>query len=913
MNAFLPADILIPKTDSMEKWAVIACDQFTSDKAYWERVRRNAEGAVSTINLILPEAELGTEQEAAHTAEINRTMADYMNRDVFTIYPNSYVYVERTLENGAIRKGLIGMVDLDAYDYTTGATSAIRATERTVPERIPPRQRVRRDAPIELPHILMLCDDHKKVLIEPIGAKKDSLKKLYDFDLMEASARVSGSFAQKLTELSLIYESYLSVCRNGRNDPVTRLLRLGEMLEQEPYAEGKTFYLDGFSDFTAAELRVLGTLMRSAEAVTVTLLSDGSRNTVFRTAEDTRLQLKTMAARMNVPVQMETVEKDSARPADTSFWLQRVFSSSAEIWPEEAPHIYLHRAETIEDECRFAASFVRQLTREGLRCREIAVAAADPETYLPLLRPIFTRAGIPSYYAGNTDILKKPLFSAILSAMIDQLGYGRDDRRLASVVLPAYDQILCRVDPGAWMKKCREVCCPAADTAAEQTIWGAFLMKTLRRTLLAAEENLTDALERMERDETLCGKYQKLFQDNLQSVRDLLQKTSWDDVCRSLIVSFGTLPPVRKECDADLQEKLKNIRKTALQDIRSVQAYFYADSAQVIADLRATSGPVFGLLDFVDAFDKAYQREKRRKKIFDFSDLEHQAIRLLTDCGTGRPTAAAQEIAQKYREILVDEYQDSNAVQEWIFQSVSHGGENLFLVGDVKQSIYRFRLAEPEIFLEKYARYAPQEKAVPGQPRKILLSENFRSRPEILEAVNDVFRLVMSPEAGDLAYGEEEALKPGRAFPPVPQSRVELHCIDLDVQTGDDEASPEKSRYEAAFVAQRIDRLLRDKTPVTDGETTRPARPGDIVILMRSPGRTASFYTEALAHYHIPSISDRGGSILETTEVQVLSAILAILDNPHQDIPLITAMLSPPPCLNGNCVADRRYGLSLPG
>lgn len=192
MNAFLPADILIPKTDSMEKWAVIACDQFTSDKAYWERVRRNAEGAVSTINLILPEAELGTELEAAHTAEINRTMADYMKNDVFTTYPNSFVYVERTLENGSVRKGLVGMVDLDAYDYTTGATSAIRATERTVPERIPPRQRVRRDAPIELPHILMLCDDHKKLLIEPISAKKNSLKKLYDFDLMEGGGHIAG-------------------------------------------------------------------------------------------------------------------------------------------------------------------------------------------------------------------------------------------------------------------------------------------------------------------------------------------------------------------------------------------------------------------------------------------------------------------------------------------------------------------------------------------------------------------------------------------------------------------------------------------------------------------------------------------------------------------------------------------------
>lgn len=192
MNAFLPADILMPKTDAMEKWAVIACDQFTSDQAYWDRVRKNAEGAVSTINLILPEAELGTEKEAEHTKVINETMAKYMAEDVFTTYANSLVYVERTLENGSIRKGLIGMVDLDAYDYSTGATSAIRATERTVPERIPPRQRVRRDAPIELPHILMLCDDHEKVLIEPVSEKKAQLEKLYDFDLMEGGGHITG-------------------------------------------------------------------------------------------------------------------------------------------------------------------------------------------------------------------------------------------------------------------------------------------------------------------------------------------------------------------------------------------------------------------------------------------------------------------------------------------------------------------------------------------------------------------------------------------------------------------------------------------------------------------------------------------------------------------------------------------------
>ena len=192
MNAFLPADILLPRDVPMEKWAVIACDQFTSDQKYWDRVRANAAGSPSTINLILPEAELGTPREAEHTALINRTMGEYLKNDVFVCYPHSLVLVERTLENGSVRLGLMGMVDLDAYDYSTGSTSAIRATEKTVVERIPPRQRVRRDAPLELPHILMLADDHDKVLIEPIAAKKDGLKKLYDFDLMEGGGHIAG-------------------------------------------------------------------------------------------------------------------------------------------------------------------------------------------------------------------------------------------------------------------------------------------------------------------------------------------------------------------------------------------------------------------------------------------------------------------------------------------------------------------------------------------------------------------------------------------------------------------------------------------------------------------------------------------------------------------------------------------------
>ena len=208
-NCFLPADILIPKNAEMEKWAVIACDQFTSQPAYWERVRKTAGDAPSTIHLILPEAELGSPEEGAHVEKIRQTMEEYLKQGVFQTYPHSFVYVERSLENGAIRKGLVGMVDLEAYDYSTGSTSPIRATEKTVVERIPPRMRVRRGAPLEFPHILMLVDDHKKVLIEPIGAKKCQMPKLYDFDLMEGGGHITGwlvsgadveAFEDRLTE-----------------------------------------------------------------------------------------------------------------------------------------------------------------------------------------------------------------------------------------------------------------------------------------------------------------------------------------------------------------------------------------------------------------------------------------------------------------------------------------------------------------------------------------------------------------------------------------------------------------------------------------------------------------------------------------------------------------------------------------
>ena len=194
MNIFRRAEILLPKTADLEKWAVIACDQFTSDPEYWKRVRETVGEEPSMIHMILPEAELESHGQASVDA-INANMIAYLNYGVFRAYPDAYIYVERTLVDGSIRPGLIGMVDLEAYDYHLGSVSPVRATERTVLERIPPRKMVRKDAALEFPHVLMLCDDDKFRLIEPIRDRKDRLQKLYDFDLMENGGHITGWLA----------------------------------------------------------------------------------------------------------------------------------------------------------------------------------------------------------------------------------------------------------------------------------------------------------------------------------------------------------------------------------------------------------------------------------------------------------------------------------------------------------------------------------------------------------------------------------------------------------------------------------------------------------------------------------------------------------------------------------------------
>ncbi len=246
-----------------------------------------------------------------------------------------------------------------------------------------------------------------------------------------------------------------------------------------------------------------------------------------------------------------------------------------------------------------------------------------------------------------------------------------------------------------------------------------------------------------------------------------------------------------------------------------------ASGVEAGEDLRRSAPAMEALLDLCMAFSEAYQREKLRRNATDFSDQEHYAVRLLLG-EEGRPTPLAETVAARYREVMVDEYQDTNQVQNCIFDAISENGRRLFTVGDVKQSIYRFRLADPTIFLAQYRVFPDAAEASEGEPRRILLSQNFRSRAPVLDAANFVFSNVMSREMGDVDYGEAEQLHFGAAYlPPREDCQTEFHLL---IPSQDGEEAEEKipaALAEARLAAERIAALLAEGYPITDAPAGR--------------------------------------------------------------------------------------------
>ena len=466
-------------------------------------------------------------------------------------------------------------------------------------------------------------------------------------------------------------------------------------------------------------------------------------------------------------------------------------------------------------------------------------------------------------------------------AFVDSQGFGRDDRQVPEILLKTYNASKCHLNPQRWLDSCVDASCVENLNDASETVWGNYLLQTLKVQLQLHADALS-VCAKLAFDADGMEKPAALLEDNAQQFRFIAQSQTWEEVISRKNVDLGTLRFSNKCTDDLLIAKIKAVRKAAKNALTKNLTAFTNDSAVILQDLEDVGQATRGLVCFVKRFDAIYDKAKRARHILDFSDLEHKTLDLLTGKARDTITAIADEISERFCEIMVDEYQDSNAVQDAIFSSLTSKRQNCFMVGDVKQSIYQFRLADPSIFIDKYNSYCNAECAKPMQGRKILLSNNFRSGDEVIQAVNDVFSTCMSSQVGGLDYTEDEMLREGISHTPI-DAAVELYGIEVQEDT---------YAEEAAFTAKRISQLLDGKHFVREGEHLRPIRPSDIVILLRSPKSVAGQFRHSLEQQGIQCTSGANTDLLQTEEISVLHAFLQIVENPLQDIPLAAVLLS---------------------
>ena len=381
----------------------------------------------------------------------------------------------------------------------------------------------------------------------------------------------------------------------------------------------------------------------------------------------------------------------------------------------------------------FCADFLRA------NCAALALApdfqVADTERCAALRAAALEHTLERAYTHIDTD--------APFRLLADTVGGGRDDARLGELVLSLYDKMQCHARPEQWAQRQVDLLALDGVTDAGATPWGRSLLARVRESAAHWARVLDEQLDLMAAQDMawLYGIYGTSFGATADGLRAVVRACdqSWDAAVAALQdVPFPRLGSTRKPPDPDMRDRVKAQRDAAKKAIQTLQKQINVPSAQALQDLHATAPAMQALLALTLDFGAAYAAEKRRRSLVDFSDLEHMTAQLLTD-DDGAPTELARQLSGRYTEIMVDEYQDVSEVQDLIFRAVSREGNNLFFVGDVKQSIYRFRLADPTIFLDKYARFADFREAAPGAPRRILLRENFRSRRAVLAAANHVF------------------------------------------------------------------------------------------------------------------------------------------------------------------------------
>jgi len=482
--------------------------------------------------------------------------------------------------------------------------------------------------------------------------------------------------------------------------------------------------------------------------------------------------------------------------------------------------------------------------------------------------------------------------------LADTLGFGKDDRALAALVLELYEKVQSHAWRSEWLADNGRRWADMAQGGVDfdETPYAKTLLTGIARRSGHWAVLLASAAQRVEGDEGLSRGYGERFLAAAFGLEQLSKAADWTGAQKALAeVTFPRLATPKGRKDDPDALRMKKLWEGAKEEVKRLNGLLNIDGGEAMEDLAAAAPAMEALVRLTASFSEDYRKEKLRLNAADFSDQEHLALKILTDRDR-TPTELGRQVAARYQEILVDEYQDTNEVQNAIFRAVSRDGKNLFTVGDVKQSIYRFRLADPTIFLEKYGRFKPWTEAEEGEERKILLSKNFRSRQEVLDAANFVFSNILSKEMGEMDYGEDEALHFGAEYyPEHPSCDVEFHLIRAQQRRGGSGAPAVKRlTAEARFAAARARRLLDEGFLVTEADgTLRPCRPEDIVILMRSPGGRAAAYAAALAEQGIPCALQESGEFFETMEVSTMLSMLEIIDNPRQDVPLIAVLRSP--------------------
>ena len=507
--------------------------------------------------------------------------------------------------------------------------------------------------------------------------------------------------------------------------------------------------------------------------------------------------------------------------------------------------------------------------------------------------------------------------SEAFSDFVEGYASGRTDAALNEMILQLYEFSRSYPWPEKWLDSFAGIYRIENREELDRAEWLAPLTQNIRFVLKDCEQLLKQALAVTQQDDG-PDMYEKAVRSDLEKYESLSKLTSFCELSGALSdIKYDRLASSRGfEGDPDKLELVKSLREQAKDVVKKLcKQYFFCSPEMMIEQLERTEPMLEEVVRLTKQFADEFAAAKRRKNLVDFHDVEHFALQILVDEETEKAKKTAEEFRDTFEEIMIDEYQDSNEVQETLLRSISReerGENNIFMVGDVKQSIYRFRLARPELFMKKYDSYSLEESTT----QRIDLHKNFRSREEVLTCTNDIFYKIMARSLGNVEYDAEAALYPGASYPAMPVQEnpagekaaedekvsgkqingftPEILLADSNDELLEDTDFSDKKTLEAKMVAEKIRHLMKTQ-PVTDKATgeLRMARYSDIVILLRSLSGWADSLVEVLNGNGIPAHTVSSTGYFSTVEVQTVLSILRLLDNPRQDIPMAAVLRSP--------------------